>query len=75
MTEVGRLPLAQVETVARVDAVHALMQRRRDFGWTAFAVYAVARLLGSTPTCAPTRRPVRRSSASTSASPPIHRTG
>jgi pyruvate dehydrogenase E2 component (dihydrolipoamide acetyltransferase) len=46
MTEVGRLPLAQVETVARVDAVHALIGRRRDFGWTAFAVYAVARLLG-----------------------------
>jgi pyruvate/2-oxoglutarate dehydrogenase complex dihydrolipoamide acyltransferase (E2) component len=45
MTEVGRLPLAQVETVARVDAVHALMQRRGDFGWTAFAVHAVARLL------------------------------
>ncbi len=45
MTEVGRLPLAQVETVARVDAVKALIDRRRDFGWTAFAVYAVARLL------------------------------
>ena len=45
MTDVGRLPLAQVETVARVDAVHALMQRRGDFGWTAFAVHAVARLL------------------------------
>jgi pyruvate dehydrogenase E2 component (dihydrolipoamide acetyltransferase) len=45
MTEVGRLPLAQVETVARVDEVHALMKRRGDFGWTAFAVHAVARLL------------------------------
>jgi len=45
MTEVGRLPLAQVETGARVDAVKALVDRRRDFGWTAFAVYAVARLL------------------------------
>jgi pyruvate dehydrogenase E2 component (dihydrolipoamide acetyltransferase) len=45
MTEVGRLPLAQVETVARVDEVHALMRRRGDFGWTAFAVHAVARLL------------------------------
>jgi pyruvate dehydrogenase E2 component (dihydrolipoamide acetyltransferase) len=45
MTEVGRLPLAQVETIARVDAVHALMRRRGDFGWTAFAVHAVARLL------------------------------
>jgi len=45
MTEVGFLPLAQVETVARVDAVKALIDRRRDFGWTAFAVYAVARLL------------------------------
>jgi pyruvate dehydrogenase E2 component (dihydrolipoamide acetyltransferase) len=45
MTEVGLLPLAQVETVARVDAVKALIDRRRDFGWTAFAVYAVARLL------------------------------
>jgi pyruvate dehydrogenase E2 component (dihydrolipoamide acetyltransferase) len=45
MVDVGQLPLAQVETVARVDAVHALMQHRGDFGWTAFAVYAVARLL------------------------------
>ena len=45
MVEVGQLPLAQVETVARVDAVRALMQRRGDFGWTAFAVFAVARLL------------------------------
>jgi pyruvate dehydrogenase E2 component (dihydrolipoamide acetyltransferase) len=45
MTEVGLLPLAQVETVARVDAVKALIERRGDFGWTAFAVYAVARLL------------------------------
>jgi pyruvate dehydrogenase E2 component (dihydrolipoamide acetyltransferase) len=45
MTEVGRLPLAQVETVARVDAVKALIDRRKDFRWTAFAVYAVARLL------------------------------
>jgi pyruvate dehydrogenase E2 component (dihydrolipoamide acetyltransferase) len=45
MTEVGLLPLAQVETVARADAVKALIDRRRDFGWTAFAVYAVARLL------------------------------
>jgi pyruvate dehydrogenase E2 component (dihydrolipoamide acetyltransferase) len=45
MTDVGRLPLAQVETVARVDAVRALMHERRDFRWTAFAVYAVARLL------------------------------
>lgn len=45
MTDVGQLPLAQVETVARVDAVKALIDRRRDFGWTAFAVFAVARLL------------------------------
>jgi pyruvate/2-oxoglutarate dehydrogenase complex dihydrolipoamide acyltransferase (E2) component len=45
MTEVAQLPLAQVETVARVDAVKALIDRRRDFGWTAFAVFAVARLL------------------------------
>ncbi len=45
MTEVALLPLAQVETVARVDAVKALIQRRGDFGWTAFTVYAVARLL------------------------------
>ncbi|HTD36078.1 MAG TPA: dihydrolipoamide acetyltransferase family protein [Candidatus Limnocylindrales bacterium] len=45
MTEVGFLPLAQVETVARADALKALIDRRRDFGWTAFAVYAVARLL------------------------------
>jgi pyruvate dehydrogenase E2 component (dihydrolipoamide acetyltransferase) len=46
MAEVGQLPVAQVETVARVDAVHALMHHRADFGWTAFTVYAVARLLG-----------------------------
>ena len=45
MTEVALLPLAQVETVVRVDAVKALMARRSDFGWTAFAVYACARLL------------------------------
>ncbi len=45
MTEVAQLPLAQVETVARVDAVKALIERRRDFGWTAFAVFATARLL------------------------------
>jgi pyruvate dehydrogenase E2 component (dihydrolipoamide acetyltransferase) len=45
MTEVAQLPLAQVETVVRVDAVKALIDRRGDFGWTAFAVFAVARLL------------------------------
>jgi pyruvate/2-oxoglutarate dehydrogenase complex dihydrolipoamide acyltransferase (E2) component len=45
MTEVAQLPLAHVETVARVDNVKALIDRRRDFGWTAFAVFAVARLL------------------------------
>lgn len=45
MSEVALLPLAQVETQVRVDAVHALMQARGDFGWTAFAVYALARLL------------------------------
>lgn len=45
MTEVAQLPLAQVETVARADAVKALIERRGDFGWTAFAVYATARLL------------------------------
>jgi pyruvate dehydrogenase E2 component (dihydrolipoamide acetyltransferase) len=45
MTEVGLLPVPQVETVARVDAVHALIARRGDFGWSAFAVYAAARLL------------------------------
>ncbi len=45
MSEVGLLPLAQVETQARVDAVRALMEARGDFGWTAFAVFAVARLL------------------------------
>jgi pyruvate dehydrogenase E2 component (dihydrolipoamide acetyltransferase) len=45
MSEVALLPLAQVETQARVDAVHALMLARGDFGWTAFAVYALGRLL------------------------------
>ena len=49
MTEVARIPLAQVETLARVDAVKALLDRRRDFGWTAFALYAVARLLREHP--------------------------
>jgi pyruvate dehydrogenase E2 component (dihydrolipoamide acetyltransferase) len=45
MTEVGMLPLPQVETLARVDTLRALLERRGDAGWTAFAVYAVARLL------------------------------
>jgi pyruvate/2-oxoglutarate dehydrogenase complex dihydrolipoamide acyltransferase (E2) component len=45
MVEIGTLPLAQVETVVRVDAVKALMERRGDFGWTAYAVYACGRLL------------------------------
>jgi pyruvate/2-oxoglutarate dehydrogenase complex dihydrolipoamide acyltransferase (E2) component len=45
MTEVGLLPVPQVETVANVDAVRALIARRGDFGWSAFAVYAAARLL------------------------------
>jgi len=49
MTDVALLPLAQVETIARVDAVKALIDRRRDFGWTAFAVFAVARLLREHP--------------------------
>jgi len=45
MSDVAQLPLAQVETTARVDALHALIQRRGDVGWTAFVVFAVARLL------------------------------
>ena len=45
MSDVALLPLAQVETDARVDALHALIERRGDFGWTAYVVYAVARLL------------------------------
>ncbi|GAC1593547.1 MAG: hypothetical protein NVS3B28_23570 [Candidatus Velthaea sp.] len=45
MSEVALLPLAQVETNARVDALHALIERRRDFGWTAYVVYAVGRIL------------------------------
>jgi pyruvate dehydrogenase E2 component (dihydrolipoamide acetyltransferase) len=45
MTEVGVLPVPQVETVANVNALHALIARRGDFGWSAFAVYAAARLL------------------------------
>ncbi len=49
MTEVGLLALPQVETTARVDALHALIERRKDFGWTAFAVYATARLLREHP--------------------------
>ncbi len=49
MSEVGTLPLAQVETNVRVDAVRALIERRKDFGWTAFAVCALARLLRDHP--------------------------
>ncbi len=45
MTEIGVLPLAQVETQARVDVLQSLIERRQDFGWTAFVVFAVARLL------------------------------
>jgi pyruvate/2-oxoglutarate dehydrogenase complex dihydrolipoamide acyltransferase (E2) component len=45
MSAVAALPLAQVETTAHVDALHALIQRRGDVGWTAFVVFAVARLL------------------------------
>ena len=49
MTGVALLPLAQVETLVRVDALKALIERRGDFGWTAFAVYATARLLHDHP--------------------------
>jgi pyruvate dehydrogenase E2 component (dihydrolipoamide acetyltransferase) len=49
MTEVGQLPIPQVETVVNVDALHALIERRGDFGWSAFAVYAAARLLREHP--------------------------
>ncbi len=49
MTDVGVLPIPQVEHVANVDAVHDLIERRGDFGWTAFAVYAVARILHDHP--------------------------
>jgi pyruvate dehydrogenase E2 component (dihydrolipoamide acetyltransferase) len=49
MHAVGQLPLAQVEANARVDAVKELMGVRRDFRWTAFAVYAAARLLREHP--------------------------
>ena len=59
MTDVGTLPLAQVETVVDVEAVRALMQRRGDFRWTAFVVYAVSRLLHA--------HPVMRTDASTGA--------
>jgi pyruvate dehydrogenase E2 component (dihydrolipoamide acetyltransferase) len=45
MSEIALLPLAQVETVVNVDALRALIERRGDFGWTAFAVFATARLL------------------------------
>ncbi|MBV8150556.1 MAG: 2-oxo acid dehydrogenase subunit E2, partial [Candidatus Eremiobacteraeota bacterium] len=45
MTAVGLLPIPQVEKPVRVDAVKALIDARGDFGWTAYAVYAVARLL------------------------------
>jgi pyruvate/2-oxoglutarate dehydrogenase complex dihydrolipoamide acyltransferase (E2) component len=49
MTEIGVLPLAQVETHARVDSLQALIERRQDFGWTAFVAYAVSRLLRDHP--------------------------
>jgi pyruvate dehydrogenase E2 component (dihydrolipoamide acetyltransferase) len=38
-------PDASAALPPRLPAVQALIARRRDFGWTAFAVYAVARLL------------------------------
>jgi pyruvate/2-oxoglutarate dehydrogenase complex dihydrolipoamide acyltransferase (E2) component len=49
MTAVAQLPLAQVETTVRVDAVKALIDARGDFGWTAFVVFALARLLREHP--------------------------
>ena len=49
MSEIALLPLAQVETVVNVDALRALIERRGDFGWTAFAVFATARLLREHP--------------------------
>ena len=49
MSEVGVLPLAQVETSVRVDGVRDLIERRKDFGWTAFAVCALGRLLRDHP--------------------------
>ena len=49
MSEIALLPLAQVETVVNVDALQALIERRGDFGWTAFAVVAAARLLREHP--------------------------
>ena len=45
MSEIALIPIAEVETEANVDALHALIERRGDFGWTAFAVFVVARLL------------------------------
>jgi pyruvate/2-oxoglutarate dehydrogenase complex dihydrolipoamide acyltransferase (E2) component len=45
MDEVAKLPLAQVETTVCVDALQTLIQRRGDVGWTAFIVFAAARLL------------------------------
>ena len=45
MNDVALLPLAHVETTARVDALAALIARRGDIGWTAYAVFACARLL------------------------------
>jgi pyruvate/2-oxoglutarate dehydrogenase complex dihydrolipoamide acyltransferase (E2) component len=45
MTQIAHIPLAQVETTARVDALHAMLRRRGDVGWTAFVVFAAARLL------------------------------
>ena len=49
MSEIALIPFAEVETEANVDALHALIERRGDFGWTAFAVFAVARLLREQP--------------------------
>ena len=49
MTEVGLLPVPQVESAVRVDALKELIERRGDFGWSAFAVFATARLLREHP--------------------------
>lgn len=73
MSEVALLPLAQVETQARVDAVHALMRARATSAGRRSRCTRWGGCCASTPSCAPTPAPARRSSASRSGSRPTRR--
>ncbi len=49
MSEVGGLPLAHVDREVRVDDLRALLERRGDAGWTAFALAAIGRTVRTHP--------------------------